>query len=256
MERKCKNCFLPLGANQIECSNCGAQNPVRSEIVQPQPVQPPAPPVRRCKNCYLRLDPGQSQCTNCGTHNPIAGEITPPQPQPTSSAAAIDSYASNPDNYSMKWFKFLIYFSLFAGCVLNFITGFQALTGTQYSGYSADIYEAIPALQSADTFYGLALIVLAVYVLITRFVLAGYHRAGPAMYLFYLVACIMVVFIYSIMLSGIEPTTIKISTGLWSYVEYTYSFSWTQTGGSILANIILLICNAIYFNKRKELFIY
>lgn len=191
----------------------------------------------------------QIECSNCGTQNSLPEEIVSADGQKL-------TYAPSVENYPMKWFKFLIYFSLFAGCVLNLLNGLNALNGVQYEGYKAAIYEAIPGLQSADTFYGIALIAMAVYVLITRFVLAGYRKAGPGMYLGYLAAGIVIVFIYSVMLSGIEPTTIRIDTDIWSYIEYTYSFSWSQNIGNIIANIVMLICNAIYFNKRKELFIY
>lgn len=204
---------------------------------------------RTCKNCFMPLGETQIECSNCGTQNPVSEEIVSTDGQKL-------TYAPSPEDYPMKWFKFLIYFSLFAGCVLNLLNGIMALSGANYGKDAAAIYNAVPGLQSAETFYGIALIALAVYVLITRFVLAGYHKAGPAMYLGYLAATIAVVFIYSVMLSGIDPTIVRIDTGLWSYVEYEYSFSWSQTIGNIIANIIMLICNIIYFNKRKELFVY
>lgn len=74
-----------------------------------------------CRNCGKEMTDGAAFCVSCGAaNNPVNCE------------------ANNPVNYAanqmpMKWYNFLIYFALFAGAVLNVLTGIFMLTGAQYN---------------------------------------------------------------------------------------------------------------------------
>ena len=77
----------------------------------------------------------------------------------------------------MKWHKFLIYFALWLGAVMNVISGFSLLTGSVYEaqGVSAtQVYRAYEGLKGVDMLMGAATIALAVLLIVARFALAGY----------------------------------------------------------------------------------
>ena len=238
MGRTCKNCFLPLGATQIECFNCGAQNPVSNEVTFTQ-EQPASPVERKCKSCFMPLGTTQIECSNCGTlnHLPAEGYYSPEYGQL--------QYMPSPDSKPMAWFKFIIYFQLWAGAVLNFLNGIQALNGSQYSmqGVDADlVYSVFPGLETADMFYGIMALAMAVFAIVVRFRLAGYNSDGPNLYLAYLGAGIAISLIYGIWASSalsVEDITINI---------------WPSLIGSMIGSGIMLACNAVYFGKRKDLF--
>ena len=91
--------------------------------------------------------------------------------------AAYDAYGAA---LPMKWHKFLIYFALWAGAILNGLSGLQTLFGC-FGGELAPIYDAYPVLLALDLFSGLCLVGIAVFQFITRNALARLSRKAPQM---------------------------------------------------------------------------
>lgn len=87
------------------------------------------------------------------------------------------------------------------------------------------------------------MVLLGVLALITRFMLSGYKKRGPAMYIGYLIASIVMFLVYIcafyIIVISVE-STVSISSD--SYI-------------SLVTSIVLLVLNVIYFKKRKHLFV-
>ncbi len=139
----------------------------------------------------------------------------------------------------MKWFKFLIYFSLFFSCLVNVVTGINYLTGNIYisQGVTANlVYAIFPSMKGFDLFNGIACFALGVFAIITRFALAKYKKSGP-MFLYSLyVANAVVALIY-----GIGAT---VALG-------EVAFNPISIGGTVL----MIVLNVVYFNKRKHLFV-
>ena len=80
-----------------------------------------------CSNCGAQLENENAQfCTNCGAK---IGE-TAVESAPVSQVSA--PVAEPTAQFGMKWYKFLIYFALFLGAVVNFINGVNYLTGNIY----------------------------------------------------------------------------------------------------------------------------
>lgn len=203
---------------------------------------------RKCKNCYMPLGVTQTECSNCGALNPL------PQGAYSTQANRVP-FELSPESYSMKWFKFVIYFQLFASCVLSVINGVGLLNGVNYGGMMDQLYEKCPTLKDADSFYAIASFLMAGFALVVRFRLAGYHRDGPVLYLVMLVANVVVVGIYALMIDGVGSVTIGSGFPYYDYTVFEFD-AWPSVISSFVSSGVLFVCNAIYFGKRSELFEY
>lgn len=226
----CDKCGAQVDFGAAFCTACGApapaQQPQQNGYEQPpvqQPVyQQPAQPVYQQPQQPVYQQPYYQQPQQ---------PYYPQQPvQPAQPAA------------DMGWFKFLIYFALFAGAVLNFFSGIGALTGLHYlsAGVEAEmVYDVFPDMQLADILFGIGCIGAAVLGFVTRFALSGYKANGPKLLtsLYVLVAGLGI--LYSIMAA--------ISTN--GAVDVTSNFS------SIAVNIVFMCINIGYFKKRAHLFV-
>lgn len=145
----------------------------------------------------------------------------------------------------MKWFKFIIWFQLFANAVLNLIGGINTISGSQYGAYAELVYEVFDGLKTLDTFYGVALIAIAAFAIYTRFRLSGFRADGPQMYYILQVACIVLPLVYLVAASGIIN-----SAGYGKEVSMDLASNVTR----IAVSVVMLICNVSYFKKRIYLF--
>ena len=182
--------------------------------------------MKFCSTCGAQLNDGQIFCENCGAK-------IPDSPNPQTQA---------PAQLSMKWFKFLIYFSLFAGAVVSLVYGFNWISGGIYTiqiGVSADaVYSKFGSLKAVDTLYGVMLIALAVFYVYTRFRLAKFCSNGPTcLYIICVLNACLTLF-YAIAAGSICGTDLG-----------------SSAGQSIGIGIALLITNVQYFKKRKHLFV-
>lgn len=141
----------------------------------------------------------------------------------------------------MKWYKFLIYFVLWANAILNIAMGILQMTGKIYDmqgGSAADVYFVYPKMATLDKIYGIVLIGLGVYALITRFALAGYKSFAPLL----LYGVYIINTIAPIVYAGIVAGILEIS--ITELLEFT----------TIIVNAVMLFFNFSYFNKRSDLF--
>lgn len=170
-------------------------------------------------------------CTKCGTFLndqaicPNCGEVNETNPM---------------EQFPMKWYKFLIYFALFAGAVINFINGVNYATGGIYmqEGLTADqVYGFFgDELRIMDIVYGLAQIALAGFGIYTRFRLAEFKKNGPMCVYITYGAGTGVALLYALCVSSVIGENALNIMGL-------------------LINLIVLVCNIVYFTKRKALFV-
>ena len=84
-----------------------------------------------CKNCGAAMPEDTRFCPECGepvgvqldaNAQPAAGMSAQYAAQP---AAPADKY----QGFSMKWHKFLVYFALWAGALVNLFSGYMMLAG-------------------------------------------------------------------------------------------------------------------------------
>ena len=175
-----------------------------------------------CRRCGAEIEEGAQVCAYCG--EPVAQE-------------------SAQREMPMKWYKFLIYFSLFAGAVLNVINGISVLTGLQYDtqeeGLAALVYETFPGLKGVDVFFSLGVIALGVFGLFVRFQLSGFKKNAPVLLTFLYVFTAIINVGYAALASSM--------TGLELFDSYLV--------GNIIGQILMAVVNYVYFKKRAHLFI-
>lgn len=227
-----------------------------------------------CGNCGNRIPDGQSFCTNCGARVAQGGNAPVNQPNGQQQTYAQQPYnqqpygqqpygqpqrpVSQPSNtvggHPMAWYKFLIYFSLFAGAILNAISGIMSLTGANYhedgSDYSEVFYKFFPGLQTVDIIFGILCIALAAFGIYVRFRLSGYCANGPKMLslLYTAVAAMNVVYLIAlyIVISG---------SAIGDRVDFSEIVNVVAIVSNSAVSIAMIGINKKYFDNRKELFV-
>ena len=209
-----------------------------------------------CKTCGNEVG-NASECPFCGC-NPneeFGVEGIGNTPTQITNNSATDSLQSNakPNNASqtananaipelgMKWFKFMIYFQLWANMVLNIYNGVMVFTGSLYGVDSLEVYNVFPTMKGVDVFFGLLYFGLAAFAVIVRFRLAKFKKGSPLLAHILLCANMGILILYAMVASG--------ATGI------SFSELISEDIVSIVSLIPLLIWNITYYNKRADLFI-
>ncbi len=78
----------------------------------------------------------------------------------------------------MKWFKFIIYFQLWASMLVYLVTAGKYFTGAYYEGNAEMVYRFFPALQPLDIVMGVVCLALAVYAVVVQRALAKFRAKG------------------------------------------------------------------------------
>lgn len=151
--------------------------------------------------------------------------------------------------YPMKWYKFIIYFQLFANTVLMAIMGIILITGAQYEGMAEMVYFVCPALKAVDVIYGIVCIAAAVCSILVRQKLAHYKKGAPTFYIGFtaVVMASSLVYLFAAMAALATVSS-----------EAVFSSSGDIVGtvmGTLIGMAIFIPLNYLYFKKRKELFV-
>ena len=147
----------------------------------------------------------------------------------------------SPENYKLKWHKFLIYFALWLGALANAGTAFGCIAGTAYEGKSEQVYALYSQLRAVDLIWGIVLLALAANMIYVRFQLAGFRIGAPRK------------------LSILYIANLVCSTGYLLAVSAVTHMSLSSIMSDVAVNlfgsILMLFINQNYYNKRLELFI-
>ena len=249
MSSFCPKCGTKADDNQLFCASCGtplqAAQPTFQPFYDPNATQVPQgqPYVQ---NAY-QAPQGQPYMQNT---------YQAPQGQPYMQ----NMYQPNQGQYyngepemPMNWFKFVIFFQLFAAAVLNVVNALALFSEIDeletYRGAFSAMNTYIDNCSTANTIMAIIFIVLSVYAIFTRFQLAGYKKIGPTLYLSYLgiVAAANLLYIISIM--SFADALFDSMGGQFGMTEVSSYIT------QIIMNVVLLIGNIIYFKKRKALFV-
>ena len=202
--------------------------------------------VKFCPKCGASLAPVPSAAPEeSAPAAPAAPEIpTPFDPTPFDPAPySADSFASADvaaaPRRGMKWFKFIIYFQLWAGMLVNLVTAGKYFTGAYYEGNAEMVYRFFPALQPLDIVMGVVCLALAVYAVVVQRALAKFRAKGPMMY-------------YLMYIVNTAVTVLYLIIG--SIIIGQSAFT-AEVAGSIIGSIVMLFVNIPYFNNRKHLFV-
>ena len=213
-----------------------------------------------CRFCGTKIPDNVKFCPECGANlapvpsaapeesapaAPAAPEIpTPFDPTPYDPAPySADSFASADvaaaPQRGMKWFKFIIYFQLWASMLVYLVTAGKYFTGAYYEGSAEMVYRFFPALQPLDIVMGVLCLALAVYAVVVQRALAKFRAKGPMMY-------------YLMYIVNTAVTVLYLIIG--SIIIGQSAFT-AEVAGSIIGSIVMLFVNIPYFNNRKHLFV-
>jgi hypothetical protein len=142
----------------------------------------------------------------------------------------------------MRWYKFLIYVALWFSAAVNILGALPYFTGTSQT---EEMLAQFPILSTIDLFYGVLTLGMGALALYTRFALAGYKKTAPRL--------VVGVYAYCLVISrGYSAAVIAITSSVYEPVELIITGMSVCT--SVIINAALVICNHIYFKKRKRLF--
>ena len=184
-----------------------------------------------CRFCGKELPEGARFCNNCGR----AADVMPLQ----------QAVRRRP----MAWFKFIIYFQLFANAAGNLIIAFMWITGLHYGESAGLYYEVCPPLKAVDVIYGLICIACAVGAILVRQKLAHYKKSAPAWYIGFIAV--------SLILSLISSVAVYLAVTFASegYLEIKLA-ELMRYAVIVIAGVCFHIpLNYVYFIKRKDLFV-
>ena len=191
-----------------------------------------------CYKCNSTIPDNSLVCKNCGAEMSVYARRT------HESGADANPFTSL---IPMNWYKFLIYFSLYASAITSFVSGIMFVTGYIYSiqsGGSMDAYMVYmqygKGLMISDIVYGVLSIAYAVLALIVRKSLASFKKKAPL--LFYL-WCAMGIII---------SAGYAISTGVFGGVPNSFGAAHIS---QIITEAAYIYINHIYFTKRKQFFV-
>lgn len=170
---------------------------------------------RLCPKCRASCNDDQEYCAECGAVLPSLQEYVPPTNYNNTNTNENDAPATE---LPMKWYKFVIYFQLFASAALNFYYGFRYLG----NGLDYDIGRL--------TWYGIFTVGIGIWALVVRSKLKNFKENAPKQYYFYLFSGIILNLLFSM-----QPMA--------------------ELLGSAIGTGIVVACNVVYFNKRKHLFV-
>ena len=184
-----------------------------------------------CRFCGKELPEGARFCNNCGR---IADVM------PLQQAAR---------RRPMAWFKFTIYFQLFANAAGNLIIAFMWITGLHY-GESAELYyETCPPLKVIDVIYGLSCIACAAGAIVVRQKLAHYKKNAPTWYIGFIAVTLILGLISSV------AVYLAVTFASEGYLEIKLA-ELMRYAVIVIAGVCFHIpLNYVYFIKRKDLFV-
>ena len=191
-----------------------------------------------CVNCGKEIQDGAGFCAYCG-----AGQNAE-NPQ-----GAAGPVPRGPELYGqpgppMKWYKFIIYFQLFAFAVLTVVDGVRYMNGMIYEGYARQVYLMYPGMQTMDVIFGIFCFLMAGYAIYVRQGLANFKAASVKQYYAFLIVGIAYSLLYIAVVSGV--TGVPIGSVL-------------RMDAGITANIGIrvgiIFANITYFKKRGHLFV-
>lgn len=180
---------------------------------------------KNCQNCGSICTDDEMFCHQCGAKFAAPGEVPP-------------AYAQGPWP-GMKWFKFIIYIQLFASAAISALSGVAYIAGLVYGEETEKIYSLAPVLKAVDAAMGVYMLCFAAFAILTRMWLAKYRKMGVTAYLSLLAADIAAPIIYAVAASVVLGTPSVFSS----------IFS------SIIPSAVMLVINAVYFGKRKDIFV-
>lgn len=199
-----------------------------------------------CGKCGHEFEGGRF-CPVCGCENADNGAAQNEEASANSFATQYQP-AANVSMYPMKWYKFLIYFALWAGAVGNVYSAYTFFTGMIYGGeYEAKlVYSVFPSLKTLDMFSGIFCVAAIILGLLAWNGLRQYKAIGPKLVvaLYFASAAFNLIYIIAIYaILGEMANAADLGSAMGASI------------GAIVSGVIMGIANYVYFQKRSSLFV-
>lgn len=203
-----------------------------------------------CPECGTNLgNPAPTTPVRCPSCGRVVSPGAPATGQVSGQTAGTGQYGqgNGPFTYGqqplgMKWYKFVIWFQLFAGALTGLATGIATITGATYGEYADLVYMLYDGLKVIDVLYGVTLIALAAGYLYVRQELARFKAGAPYHYIQLLVAVTVLPIVYLLAATVVTGIDLDELLGV------------SMIAG-ILANVTLAIVSKYYFDRRASLFV-
>ncbi|MBQ3706480.1 MAG: zinc ribbon domain-containing protein [Clostridia bacterium] len=186
-----------------------------------------------CPRCSKEIEDGSRFCNHCGYEIvPEANSVKEPEPREASAAEEeqepIVSHSALESQYGLKWYKFLIWFDIWATALTNLVA-----TVAYFTVFN-------PSMRVTMWFSVIVCVLNAVYLLFVRQALARWKTYGPRLYLISFVIP-LVRRVLTIVVANIEGGSALLAL---NRTDFT----------NLILNVVLFIVNFIYFRNRAPLF--
>ena len=176
--------------------------------------------IKACPECGIAVPETRENRTRRDTEPIKEATVTPLIPK-------IEPRKPSPSDYPMKWY----YFQIYAGLILNAIGSF--ISGLVY-------------LFSGSIGFGLYMILIGVAALTTRSGLANFKKGAPiALTVFYITSYGTGVVVNAIQYAQLSDWVAESPIGTAYLISIVITF---------FIGLFMTICNATYFENRKDLF--
>ncbi len=249
----CGSCGAKMPETAQFCPKCGGKAPVMpgQSVVQNDAAAtagtPPASPIMPSSATPSAPVTGQTGTTSGHTTGSFSAQGTPP----FGGAGYSPQMQTMPQtDLGMNWYKFVIYFALFAQALVLVILSINLFTGGLYGGLADYVYMLFGGLRALDIIFGLVFLALAAMAIYVRQKLAHFKCDAPRLFYAFIIAANAASLVYfwglSYMLSSVSfyDASSVVSTGV---ISTTISI----IGGCA----IWLAINTAYFKKRAHLFV-
>ena len=137
-----------------------------------------------------------------------------------------------------------------AGIVAG-LKALTVLTGAHYRGGASLVYSILSSLRVIDILFGISLLLFAVFCVVTRYDLARFRRQGPTRYLWVYGLSIILPVVYLIAVFAV----LSGYSSMFSLSSLIPSDSVIEIIVYAVFDVIMIIVNKIYFDKRRHLFV-
>ena len=191
----CGNCGAFLQPGATSCPSCGSPVLAKPNAAYGQPMQQPYGAPQGQPYQQAPYGAPQSQPYQQAPYGAPQGQPYQQAPygQPYMGGAQSPYDIAAMRGQGMKWFKFIVYFALIAGAILNVIAGLVYMSGNIWSlsagggqmgeWVKAFIYEMAPGVRVVDILFGIGCIISGVLCFMARQKLAAFKIGAPSFFL-------------------------------------------------------------------------
>lgn len=216
----CQHCGKESEDNNKFCPYCG------------QPIQPTVMPDQNGASQQFYTAQGEKNQQQYGT-----GGYSP-QSSYTYNTAPAATFSQQPP---MKWYNFVIWVQLFVSALVSLYNAVQFFTGAQYGEGSADLVYLFygNGLKILDIVMGICSVICIGWAIYARQQLRHYKRQAPMVYIVYL---------------GFNAATVIVYVVCFSVIVQEFLLDATNMI-NLVTNIVMIVLNVVYFQKRSSLFV-